>query len=145
MSPDVVLESEVRTRDKFLLRTRCFAGQAGSVDDEVEVVRRAAEERVRLTRLNNQGIAFSQLDCLITDTDGRGAARNEIDLGYSRVNVWFVHALIREADRDCEVAVPRAREPALRVVIDALASHPLTLWDRRASRLASVREYHANP
>jgi hypothetical protein len=93
------------------------------VDHEVEVVVGARQEGVSLVRLDDERIAFVQLDRVPLDADRGRAAGDDVDLCDPGMDVRLIDAFARESDRDLKVAVPRAREPTLRVVGDPLASH----------------------
>ena len=63
------LETEPRARNELLVASRGISGQSRRVNHEVEVVVGASEERVRLTRLDDESVAFVQLDRLALDAN----------------------------------------------------------------------------
>jgi hypothetical protein len=67
--------------------------------DEMQVIGRAASERVRFTWLDDEYIARGELNRLRLDADERRPARDEVDLSDASVSVRLVDALVREAHR----------------------------------------------
>src|SRR3954453_5972002 len=104
----------------MLLTSRFVSGQTGVMNHEVKIVIGAGEESVRLAEIDDQHVAFAQLDCLPLDKDRGRATSDEIALGDPRGGMRLINALVGEANRNGKIAVPRPCKPALRIVVDPL-------------------------